>query len=235
VEDKVFDLFFTGLDSGTESQGTLSEETKNVTLDESSASGAVSSLIQGVQGREGARPGGLNPLLERHLRVSRTRGESLIQIPDSIVIVRPPRGVFIRMLLTNNFFRRVPALLLRRAIDQQTVLDVKRQCREIAERAWEDLASVYPFAYANSLTLWRHFNDSYDEKKLIILQKELEAYVVIPVIDEMGMLLTVLKHMCVVRRKLRQTVDVNIVETLRRVGDYLIKELDSVLERTRKS
>jgi len=227
MDDKIYSPFFSGFESLTESKS--DDEKTSDTVSENSNNISSFSEVEAVRGREP------NPLLDRLLRTSRTKGESLIQIPDSIVIVRPPRGVFVRMVLVNSFFRRVPALLLRRSVDQNTVLEIKKQCREIAERAWEDLASVYPFAYANSLTSWRYFNDSYDEKKLLITQKEREVYVVIPVIDETGMLFTVLKHMCVVRRKLRQTMDVSIVDVLNRVGDDLRKELGSVLDFIRDS
>jgi len=234
MEDRVraYDLFFSGLENNPEN---LSAERKpsNTEPDETSVTDRVS-FSQESQREEEVSQARV-PLLRRLLRISRTRGESLIQIPDSIVIVRPPRGVFLRMVLVNSFFRRVPAYLLRRQIDQNTVFEARKRCREIAERVWESLASVYPFAYVNSLQNWRYFNDSYNEKKLLIMQKEHEAYVVIPVIDEMGMLFTVLKHMCVVRRKLRQTMDVNIVEVLNRVGDDLIRELDLVLDFIRSS
>jgi len=58
---------------------------------------------------------------------------------------------------------------------------------------------------------------------------------VVPVVDEAEMLFTVLKHMCIVRRKLRQTIDINIVDVLDLVGNNLIKELDSVLNFVRNS
>lgn len=234
MEDRVkaYDLFFSGLENDLEKLN-AEQKSPNTGSGKTSVTGRVSSS-QELQG-EGGVSRTRAPLLERLLRISRTRGESLIQIPDSIVIVRPPRGVFLRMVLVNSFFRRVPAYLLRKQIDQNTVLEVRKRCREIAERAWESLASVYPFAYANSLQNWRYFNDSYDEKKLLVMQKEHEAYVVIPVVDEMGMLFMALKHMCVVRRRLRQTMDVGIVDVLSRTRDDLIKELDSVLNSVKNS
>lgn len=158
-----------------------------------------------------------------------TRLKRRAMISDSIVIVRPPSGTMYRIFLLNRFLKIAPSLILRGKISPNIINEIKKEIRDTAVSSWLILAKVYPFAFTVSLSYWRHFNDSFEEKLRLIEQYQRDCHLIIPVCDEIGMVATVVKHLCLVRRKLRWTVDMEIISVLKEVGEKLLADLENIL------
>lgn len=151
--------------------------------------------------------------------------------PDSIVIIKPPAKVFSSVSEVNSKFRQSIWKILSRKIEPYKIEEAKRKAYDLAKAGWESLSRIYVFASANRIEDWRLFNDSYEEKKTLIeLNLRNNIQVVIPANDMCGMLYTVVKHMCIARRKLKWEVDLKYAEILSETADILISGCKDIVD-----
>ena len=152
-----------------------------------------------------------------------------IKNPDSIVIHNPPSYLYNKAYALNKRYTYLVNSLLLGKVDKNFLLDLNNQIENISKLAWQKLSAFYPFAVENTLENWRHFNDGYDQKEIIVKQKiNTNIQVVIPASDAFGMLFTVIKHMCILRRALFKTMNLHIAETLRDTQTFLLAELKDI-------
>ncbi|MGC9100055.1 MAG: hypothetical protein ACP5HC_02155 [Caldisericum sp.] len=173
---------------------------------------------------------------QNQLSTSKRRSniELILNNPRSIVMVNPPKGIVRRINAINSFFKRVPGLLLSGRINSDKLTVLRKKCLELSREAWNSLATVYPIAFSINIIDWNYLNDSHKEKQMIYNQYRERCFVALPITDEVATLYMVVKHMCVVRRKLRDTMDLKIAEVLRETGDKLRAGLDELLDEINK-
>ncbi len=172
---------------------------------------------------------------QSNINKRRLNVEMPLNNPRSIVIVNPPRGIVRRINAINSFFKRVPGLLLSGKMNSDKLTTLRKRCLELSREAWNSLAKVYPVAFSIDILDWNYLNESYQEKQMIYNQYRERCFIAIPQTDEVATLYMVVKHMCIVRRKLRDTIDPRIAEVLKETGDKLLAGLNEILDEINKS
>jgi len=167
---------------------------------------------------------------KRERKPDLNRLQRLLASPESIVIVNPPRKLIRLLNRLNREFRLVVGHLIRNQFDLERIQKIKEKAEETAKQAWKILSGVYPPAATYEISSWRLLNDEYSFKKSLFESYPRTAYVQVPANEIMGMFYTILKHMCILRTKLKYTADLNIALTLQNVGEFLAKNLEEILE-----
>lgn len=158
--------------------------------------------------------------------------------PEAIIMIKPPSGLFYNIQEVNYGIRRLSASLLLRKTNIDLLITGLREIQEKLEKTaidtWYELSMVYPYASVYNIKAWRILNEKLNEKKTLIENNVMFSYLIIPYSEEIGMLATVTKHMCILRSKLNYYPDEKLAITLRKVKDILIEETDDVLKRIKK-
>ncbi|MFN3698762.1 MAG: hypothetical protein ACK4SU_01025 [Dictyoglomus sp.] len=154
----------------------------------------------------------------------------LIRNPDSIVLVRPPRKTLYYVRELNRLSSQSINALLNKKVSAEDIKKFRAEIRELALTAWEKLSSIYTFANENKLEEWRNFNETYEQKESLVRQNSSTGiYVAIPISEELGMLFTAVKHMCLIRKRLRWDINIQVAEVLSDVADMIV-ERGKILE-----
>lgn len=158
--------------------------------------------------------------------------------PETIVMIRPPSRLFFNTQEINYKIRRLSSSLLLRKTNIDLLLtglrSVQERLEKIASETWYELSTVYPYASVYNIKSWRLLNEKPNEKKALIENNTINCYILTPYSEEVGMIATVIKHMCLLRTKLRYYPDENLAITLRKIKDRLTEETDDILKTIEK-
>ncbi len=167
-------------------------------------------------------------------RETSNRAEMLLKMikdPDSIVLIRPPRKTLHHVITLNRLFARAINAFLSKKLTREEIKNLETQIHTLAITSWNKLGTVYSFANENNLEAWRNFNENHEQKEAIIRQNiNTDIYVAIPNSNVIGMLFTVIKHMCIARKKLRWQVDLRLAEVLSDIAELITGEIKKVIE-----
>lgn len=158
--------------------------------------------------------------------------------PEAIVIIKPPSKLYYNIQEVNYGIRRLSVSLLLRRTNIDLLITELREIQERLEKAatdsWFELSMVYPYASVYNIKAWRILNERFSEKKMLIENNAMLSFLIVPYSEEIGMLATTTKHMCILREKLKYYPDEKLATTLRKINDMLINETNDVLNKIKK-
>lgn len=180
-----------------------------------------------------------NKISKEDLEKRKTKLIKVIEAnPEAIVIIKPPSKLYYNIQEVNYGIRKLSASLLLRRTNIDLLITELREIQERLEKAatdsWFELSMIYPYASVYNIKAWRILNERFSEKKILIENNVMLSFLIVPYSEEIGMLATVTKHMCILRSKLKYYPDEKLATTLRKVNDMLIEETNDVLKKIKK-